>query len=257
MVKIVTIKNLRRLMKRRKTVESAVEASSVHVDKENNDDAHHYFYENDSDDNYFNDEDNNYSTDSAYNNYNCLNDDINNCDREDDEDNYLNVDEPHDGNDFVKKSFLDMLSSLGICEYLDTVYNTKDPTLNLASKCLADAQSRRSVALNRCWYFVSHAISSAFHLDKSNMQSCFKYVINNFGPCLNSYVQLLVQHHRRAPETIKAVLVDFEHIFLTYYLIRKHACHSFDTTQEVRRFSLLRNTIFNILHLISTFYFFS
>jgi hypothetical protein len=34
-------------------------------------------------------------------------------------------------------------------------------------------------------------------LDKSNMQSCFNYVINNFGPCLNSYIQLLVQHHRR------------------------------------------------------------
>ena len=29
------------------------------------------------------------------------------------------------------------------------------------------------------------------------MQSCFNYVINNFGPCLNSYIQLLVQHHRR------------------------------------------------------------
>ena len=224
-----SIMNLRRLMKKRKTIESTVEASSVHVDKESNDDAHDYFNENDSDDNNFNDEGNN---DDPNFNDSYLNDDINDCE-DDEDDNYL---EPNnDGNDFVKKSFLDMLSSLGICEYLDNVYNTKDPTLNLPAKCLADAQSRRSVAMNRCWYFVSHAISSAMHLDKSNMQSCFKYVINNFGPCLNSYIQLLVQHHRRAPETIKAVLVDFEHIFLTHYLLRKQACHGFDTRQEVRR----------------------
>ena len=46
-------------MKKRKTIESTVEASSVHVDKESNDDAHDYFNENDSDDNNFNDEGNN------------------------------------------------------------------------------------------------------------------------------------------------------------------------------------------------------
>jgi len=235
-----TIINLRRLMKKRKTIESTVEASSVHVDKESNDDAHgHYFNENDSDDNYFNDEENNDDShhyfnenDSTDNNYSYLNDDINNCEDDEDDD---SLEPNNDGNDFVKKSFLDMLSSLGICEYLDNVYNTKDPTLNHPAKCLADAQSRRSVAMNRCWYFVSHAISSAIHLDKSNMQSCFNYVISNFGPCLNGYIQLLVQHHRRAPETIKAVLVDFEHIFLNHYLLRKQACHSFDTRQEVRR----------------------
>jgi hypothetical protein len=235
-----TIKYLRRLMKKRKTIASAAEASSVHVDKESNDDAHdQYFNENDSDDNYFNDEENNDDSyhyfnenDSADNNYNYLNDDINNCE-DDEDDNSL---EPNnDGNDFVKKSFLDMLSSLDIPAYLDAVYNTKDPTLNHPSKCLADAQSRRSVAMNRCWYFVSHAISSAIHLDKSNMKSCFNYVIDNFGPCLNSYIQLLVQHHRRAPETIKAVLVDFEHIFVNHYLIHRQACNSFDTRQEVRR----------------------
>ena len=161
-----------------------------------------------------------------------MNDDINNCEDDEDDD---SLEPNNDGNDFVKKSFLDMMSSLGISAYLDTVYNTKDPTLNHPAKCLADAQSRRSVAMNRCWYFVSHAISSAIHLDKSNMQSCFNYVISNFGPCLNGYIQLLVQHHRRAPETIKAVLVDFEHIFLNHYLLRKQACHSFDTRQEVRR----------------------
>ena len=73
-------------MKKRKTIESAVEASSVHIDKESNDDAHdHYFNENDSDDSYFNNEENNDDSyhyfndnDSTDNNYSYLNDDINN-----------------------------------------------------------------------------------------------------------------------------------------------------------------------------------
>jgi hypothetical protein len=47
---------------------TATKASSVHVDKEINDDAHdHYFNENDSDDSYFNNEENN---DDSYHYFN-------------------------------------------------------------------------------------------------------------------------------------------------------------------------------------------
>jgi hypothetical protein len=217
---VKTIKNLRRLMKKRKTVESAVESATADDD-----------YDEDSD-------------------YNDGNDDDDDDDDDYDDYDYEDITYDDDISDIKSRSsiqetaFFEATAALGFNSYFDRVYNTKNQNRLSEEECIKDAVKRRNVALNRVRHFLefSLACNKQVRYDgNSDILDLIDYALQSFGELLAGYIEHMLRNLDRSPLTVKATLVDYTHAFLKYYINEKQAFKRFETNEVSCKNSMLFN----------------
>ena len=151
-----------------------------------------------------------------------------------------------------EESFKKHMYDLGTIASLQETFNTRQSVTNTEAENLIYASKRASLAINRVYSFIVHALhGGAYTGEVLNVGAAVAYVLKNFNTFLPLYLSHLRLVLNRMPLTVKIVLHDIDQVLLRGFLLSEEADRLLNGTQVS---VLLIESYINILSFLLCMY---